>query len=102
MIEAKYPGGLERFTEHYQNSVTNAGLVAVTFMSIAQTEQFVEEMKWHDLHAGRDLATANQLHGVVIECAGIEFVSFERPVNSGAKAAFPIWYARTEHVSNCH
>ncbi len=93
-IENHFPGGTDAFCQHYGNAMVKAGLIAVTFMSIAQMDEFVQQMKSHGLLAGRDLATANQMHGVVIPCAGIEFVPCERPVNKGATATFPIWFAQ--------
>lgn len=93
VLLSHYPGGLEPFLERYQSSELKEGLIAVTFMSLQQVDQFISEMQVHNIRKGHELALANQIHGVVCSCNGIKFVSLDRPTNAGTLMSFPVWYA---------
>jgi len=98
-VVLRYPGGLNAFLEKYPNTERKAGLIAVTFMSLQQSDQFCVELRAHAIRRGREFALANQIDGVVDECSGIKFMRLERSVNRGALGAFPVWYACPDNNS---
>jgi len=93
VIESRYPHGLEGFIERYRSITPRDGLIGVTFRSARELDQFVAAMASLDIVKGRDLATANQLHGEMDSCEGIQFITVSRVPKVDANAGFPVWYA---------
>lgn len=93
VLTANFPDGIDGFQRRYRSIVLRKGLVGITFMNMAEVDAFVDRMRRYDILKGRDLAIANQLHGELSGCDGIRFITFERPVNTGARSSFPVWYA---------
>ena len=92
-IENRYPSGLEGFIEHYRSITPGDGLIGVTFHNEAALAEFVSTMADYNILEGEHIATANQLHGELVSCSGISFVTVSRQARPDANRAFPVWYA---------
>lgn len=95
-IEAYYPGGLESFLDAYERISRKGNLLGLTFINLTEVNEFVQSMERAGMVKGRDIATANQIHGVLDRCTGIKFIHVERTLNPGALESFPVWYACLE------
>lgn len=95
-IESFYPGGLSGFIEKYKSITPKQNLVGVTFPNMSEMNQFVDDMSIYGIVRGRDIATANQVHGEMQSCEGIRFITLERLSEDTGKLAFPVWYACSE------
>jgi len=95
-VESHYPGGLSSFVDGYQHVTQKGSLVALTFTSTAQVEECVEALEKTGMRSGADIATANQIHGALVECPGISFHSVDRAPKAGTHQSFPVWYACSE------
>lgn len=92
-IEDHFPGGLEGFVEKYKRISPKKSLIGVTFLNMTAVDEFVLSMQSQGIVQGQDLATANQIHGELIGCEGIQFVTVDRVPNAGTNTSFPVWYA---------
>lgn len=95
-IEKNYPGGIDAFCSGYDKASHKGSLIALTFSSMARIAECVEAMEKVGLKVGVDIATANQIHGVLDQCQGITFHSMARPPRKGTHQSFPVWYAYSE------
>lgn len=95
-IDSYYPGGMETFLDAYERSARKGDLVGLTFINLVEVNEFVQSMERAGMVKGRDIATANQIHGVLDRCTGIKFTPVERKLNPGALESFPVWYACLE------